>query len=287
MRRFGLFSVCAALFLSLGGPALANHTAEHAAEQIDQIVAEAIQQMRSRVDEFEARVQSATSEGEINELRQAARSGVHEIWSMAETEVQETAKGYDSELGSDVAQAKQELVGARNDARSDIDAAAEAAIQNLAPATTTTTVQITTTTVQSPASTGAQGPTTTTQADVTTTEGGSGAPSGGATPPPPPQTPLERWAANAFVSGQPEADDDSAPTRSGVVVVLDTVLPRDLIDWAMSPFRMIWVIVRTTVDGGREVLYPASALAMSTVALVVIEARFRQRASSRRIISTG
>lgn len=288
MRRVGSVLACATLSLALGNPALATHTAEHAAEQIGEIVADAVAEMRSRVATFEAQAESATSESEIEAFRQAARSDVHAIWSTADTKVKETAKGYDNELGSEVPEAKQKLVQARNDASADIDAAAKAAQKSLSPppTTTTTTAPTTPTTVTHTTTTRAQA-TTTTQPGVTTSTQGGGVPPTGGSSPPLQQTPLELWAAQAFVSGRPEPSDGATRTPSGLSVALETVLPRDLIDWAMSPFRILRVIFQTTVDGGRSVLYPAAALAISAIILGVIEARLRHRASSRRRVSTG
>lgn len=260
--KFGWVLAGAALLISIANPATATHSAEHANQQIDQIVKHAVADMAARVDVFERRVQTATTKSEIESLRKAARADINDLWAEAKSEVEKTGKGYNSELSQEIAEAKRVLVAAKNAALREIDKAAAAATQGLAEPTTTTTAAGTTTTAP------VAGTTTPPEPDAD---------------PPPTLTPLERWASEAFVTGGSEAGSgdasSSTASRSGIAVALETVLPPDLIDWAVSPFLILMVILRTTLSGGASILFPAAALAIAAAVLVVLEAR------SRRIIS--
>jgi hypothetical protein len=158
--------------LALGAiPVGAAHTSPHADDEIWEIETQAEQDMDDVVAAFAAEIADLGSTSEVAQAENAADAAVLTIWSDARTAIDDLVMQYPG-LGGVGGQAKQQLLQARNAARTAISELGDG--WSPAATTTTTTVTSTTTTVVNA--------TTTTTTATTTTTYGTGS---GVVPPPP------------------------------------------------------------------------------------------------------
>ncbi len=293
-----------ALFL-VASPAFATHTSEHAADEIRAIAAAAETDMNQAVATFNQDISSLETQAEVSSAETAAKNAVDTIWATARDAIEDIVKLYPGELGQLGGEAKQQILTARQTARSQITDLA----QNWsppAPTTTTTTTTIATTT-------------TTTTTPTTTTTASEGQPDRATTNPPiggsgsgppvtgngsgPSVTPERvipfisnpssddlasepvgfsvRWTPGELLAFGFEPDGEMSEARGSgatdrMARLLETVLPPAVVDLVLSPLLILEILIRTVLDGGAAMIGPLLILAACAYAI------FKYERSARR-----
>lgn len=297
-RRLVLAVTLGVALFSVVAPAAASHTADHAADQIRAVVAQAEDDMDQTVSGFEAQVAGFDDQSQLDSAEDDANQRIDTIWGAAKTSIEDLVKLYPGELGTAGGTAKQDIQEKRLASRTEIADLADSWV----PATTTTTSTSTTTT-----------PTTTTTTPATTTTrppnqgigveppapgtNNGGGVGGGSAPPeatpvePPASSPspgeVDNWIVGDPVddpqpdtslvlategSGRPvafgpetigsAADRNESGATAAIASLLETVLPPALVDLVLSPMLILEILIRTVIDGGAAVLGPLSLLAV-------------------------
>ncbi len=300
----GLLASTAA-FLGTAIPASADHSPEHASDQISVIASSAESEMDGIVSGFAAQAEGLSDEGEVDQSAEDATTSVEEVWSTARTAVDDLVKLFPGQLGKVGGDAKQQLQDARQAARSTISELADAWVPPIAvPSPTTTTTIPNSGTAPAEIDPGPGPGTDPGNGNANGNANGNGkgngpdpgtdpapgqvvgppvdrSPSSSESPPAAPEPEVDEIGIDfELAAAAPEqpftvspeaittllAAEDTGATAT-MAEMLKTVLSPAVVDLVLSPLLVLEILFRTLVDGGLRLVGPLTLLVVSALAI--------------------